>query len=78
MSQPNKKPSLEQVLKLASQLTPEEQDQLQKSLGELQELRKALAVGVDQLERGEGVPGDKVFERLYERHKQLVNEQKDK
>ena len=32
----------------------------------LEELEAKLAVGVEQLERGEGIPGDKVFAELKE------------
>jgi antitoxin ParD1/3/4 len=30
----------------------------------LQEVRKKIQVGVDQLDRGEGIPGDQVYARM--------------
>lgn len=74
MVQSKKKPSLEQVLELAKQLNPEEQEKLYESLCEQQALRKALSVGIEQLKRGEGVPGEQVFENLFARHTLMVKE----
>jgi AbrB family looped-hinge helix DNA binding protein len=35
----------------------------------LSTLRRDLQIGIDQLDRGEGIPGEQVFERLRMRHK---------
>ena len=36
--------------------------------GKLEALRRDIQVGIDQLERGEGIPGEEVFRRLKKRH----------
>lgn len=61
---PGKNHKLSEVLKLVEQLSSEEQDELCDSLVELQQLRKDLVVGIEQLERGEGIPGEEVFKQL--------------
>jgi antitoxin ParD1/3/4 len=35
---------------------------------DVEEIRKAVAEGLAELERGEGIPGDQVFEELRRRH----------
>jgi hypothetical protein len=67
--------TLDQVLKLVYQLTPDDQQDLCDELSKLQELRQALKVGVEQLERGEGVPGEQVFRELRARHADMVKKQ---
>ena len=48
----------------------EEKDLLKRiSVSSLEELEAKLLVAVDQLERGEGIPGKEAFERLKERAK---------
>lgn len=37
----------------------------------LQELRKEIAKGLEQLDRGEGIPGEQVFEELREKSRRL-------
>jgi antitoxin ParD1/3/4 len=34
----------------------------------LEALRRDVQVGIDELDRGEGIPGDVVFDRLRQRH----------
>jgi DNA relaxase NicK len=65
---PEEKTSLDQVLKLADQLTPEEQEQLVEEM-KLQWLRRELGKAEDELRRGEGVPAEQVFAELRERNK---------
>jgi len=67
MGQPKKKTSLDQVLKLVDQLSPDEQQQLGETLHELAVLRKAVDAGIDQLDRGLGIPAEEAFQRLRER-----------
>lgn len=68
---PNEKASLEQVLKLADQLTPDEQDKLVEQM-KINWLRRELGKSAESLDRGEGVSSDVVFAELeaeYERRK---------
>ena len=37
----------------------------------LKELRKEIAIGTDQLKRGESIPGEDVFNHLHMRNKKL-------
>lgn len=74
MALPKRKPEktdFNQVLKLASQLAPKEQGKLVQAM-QLEELRREIMIGVKQLERGEGIPGEQVFQRLQARHNELV------
>jgi len=69
MSQPKpERLSVKELLKLLDQLSPEEQEQLAEEM-KLQWLRKELKQGTDELERGEGIPAEKVFTELRERNK---------
>ncbi len=65
------KTSFSQVLKLANQLAPKEQEKLVQAM-QLEELRREIMIGVKQIERGEGIPGEQVFKHLRARHKELV------
>jgi hypothetical protein len=67
--EPEDKTTLEQVLKLVHQLSADEQEQLVRETIKLQELRRELMIGVEQLERGEKIPGEQVFREIRERHK---------
>jgi hypothetical protein len=74
MALPKHKPdktSFNQVLKLANQLAPKEQEKLVQAL-QLEDLRREIMIGVKQIERGEGIPGEQVFQQLRARHKELV------
>lgn len=64
---PEDKTTLDQVLKLVDQLTPEEQEQLVEEV-KLQWLRRELGKAEESLERGEGIPADQVFAELKERY----------
>ncbi len=63
---PEEKTTMDQVLKLADQLTPEEQEQLVEQL-KLQWLRRALEDGEESLKRNGGIPADEVFAELQQR-----------
>lgn len=68
--QPEEKTTLDQVLKLADQLTPEEQEQLVEQM-KLHWLRRALAEGEESYKRHGGIPAEEVFRRLRDRHEQF-------
>lgn len=68
---PEEPTTFDHVLKLADQLTPEEQDQLVEQM-KLHWLRRELGKAADSLDRGEGIPAEEVFTELeaeYERRK---------
>lgn len=68
---PEEQPTLDQVLKLVNQLSPEEQEKVSEEL-KLQWLRRELGKSEDELRRGEGIPAEEVFAELeaeYERRK---------
>jgi hypothetical protein len=65
------KTSFNQVLKLASQLAPKEQEKLVQAM-QLEELRREIMIGVKEIEQGEGIPGEQVFQHLRARHNELV------
>jgi hypothetical protein len=67
MAQPKEKPTVDQVLKLVDQLTPDERVQLLDQL-KLDDLRRALQAGIEQADRGELHDGTEVFRRLRERN----------
>jgi hypothetical protein len=56
------------VLKLVRQLSPEEQERLAEEI-KLQWLRREIQKGADQLDRGQGIPGEQVIAELRERNK---------
>jgi hypothetical protein len=58
--------TLDQILKLADQLTPEEQEQLLEEM-KLQWLRRELGRAADSLDRGEGKPADEAFDAVIRR-----------
>jgi hypothetical protein len=66
MPQPKKKedkPTVSQVLKLVHQLSPEEQEQLAEQM-KLEWLKRAVQIGIDELDRGEYVDGEELLEEL--------------
>ena len=73
---PDDKATLEQVLKLVQKLSPDEQEQLVQETIKLQELRRELMIGVEQLERGEKIPGQQVFREIRERHQERMAKDK--
>ena len=60
------KTTLDQVLKLADQLTPEEQELLVEQM-KLHWLRRELGKAAESLDRGEGKPADPVFDAVIQR-----------
>jgi hypothetical protein len=67
---PEEKATLEQVLELASQLSPEEQRVLTEEFQKLQWLRQKMAeAAAASLDRGEGIPAEKAFAELEERYR---------
>lgn len=67
MEQPKEKPTVEQVLKLVEELTPEEREQVRDEMNAYQELRRKIQIGLEQAERGELTDGDVVFADLKQR-----------
>jgi hypothetical protein len=69
MAQPKSddKTIVSQILKLANQLTPGEQERLMDEM-KLQWLRHEIQIGVDQADRGELIDGDEVFSELAKRY----------
>lgn len=68
MEQPKEKPTVEQVLKLVEELTPEEREQVLDEMNQYQELRRNIQIGLEQARRGELIDGDEVFRLLRERN----------
>lgn len=64
---PEEKTTLDQVLKLADQLTPEEQEQLVEEM-KLQWLRRALDEGEESIRQHGTRPAEEVFAELKERY----------
>ena len=62
MALPKKIP-VKQMLKLVSQLSPKEHEEFMREI-KLQELRDEIQISLDQLDRGDGIPGEKVFSEL--------------
>jgi hypothetical protein len=62
MALPKKIP-VAQVLQLVEQFSPEEHEEFIREI-KLQELRHDIQISLDQLDRGEGVPGEQVFSEL--------------
>jgi len=52
----------------------QEQDELRRI--KLQMLRQEIAKGIEQLDRGEGIPGDQVFAEIKKRNKALRRKKK--
>lgn len=71
MGQPKEKPTVEQVLRLVEELTPEERERFLNEINRYQELRRTIQTRLQQAEdsiaRGEGIPGEVVLAELKER-----------
>lgn len=65
----DEKPTVEQVLRLVSQLAPEDQEILSEEFAKLQELRRRCAKAEASLDRGEGIPAEVVFAELEAEYK---------
>jgi hypothetical protein len=72
---PEGKISLEQVLKQAVQLTPEDQEQLVEQI-KLQWLRRALRDGEESLRKDGGLPAEVVIEELRQRAEERLRKSK--
>jgi len=62
--------SASEVIREALRLL-KEQDELRQY--RLEQLRKEIAIGLEQLDRGEGIPGKVVFERLQQKSRTRRN-----
>ena len=62
--------SASEVIREALRLL-KEQDELRQY--RLEQLRKEVAIGLEQLDRGEGIPGKVVFERLQQKSRTRRN-----
>lgn len=60
---PEEQTSIDQVLKLVEQLSPEVREEVLDRL-KLDELRKEIQKGIDSCERGELFPAEQVFAEL--------------
>jgi hypothetical protein len=60
------KPTVEQVIKLVDQLTPDERDQVLDQLN-YEKLQRAIQIGIEQADRGEVVDGEIVLAQLRQR-----------
>lgn len=65
----DEKPTVEQVLQLASQLAPEDQEILSEEFAKLKELRRRCAEAEASLDRAEGIPAEVVFAELEAQYK---------
>lgn len=63
---PEDRTTVDQILKLVDQLTPEEQDQLVEQM-KVQWLRRELGKAEDSLDRGGGKPADDAFDAIIQR-----------
>ncbi len=69
MGQPKEKPTVDQVLSLVQELTPEEREQVREELN-LQEIRRRLEQAEESIARGEGIPAEEAFAQLEARYQQ--------
>ena len=69
---------INQILKLVDQLSAEEQEELLQEMQELQKLRRKIKIGIEQLDCGEGIPGDVVFKELRERNAEFTRKKSTK
>jgi hypothetical protein len=74
MGQPNEKPTVEQVLQLVKELTAEERALVVQEIGSFEELRRKIAIGMDQAKNGEIVDGDLALEQLIKRAEEKLDE----
>jgi hypothetical protein len=66
MGHPQEKPTVEQIMKLVDQLTPDEREQILDQL-KTDDLRRAIQVGIEQADRDELIDGELVLEELRQR-----------
>jgi predicted transcriptional regulator len=64
---PEERSTVDQVLKLVSQLTPESQEEIIEQI-KLQWLRQEVQKGIDQADRGELLDADEAFAELEKRY----------
>jgi len=67
MTKAQEKPTVEQVMKLVEQLTPGEREQILDQL-KMDDLRRAIQLGIEQADQGKLVDGEEVFRQLRERN----------
>jgi hypothetical protein len=72
---PEEQTTIDQVLKLVENLTPEAQEQLVRDM-KLQWLRKAMDEAEESIKQHGTIPAEQVFARLEERYKRRKAEQK--
>lgn len=72
---PEEKVTVDQVLKLVDQLTPEERQELLDQL-KLEDLRREIQIGLDAAERGDVVSLDELNEHLDAIQEKCVQRQK--
>jgi hypothetical protein len=72
---PEEQVTLSQVLKLAHQLTPEEQSKLLAQL-KIEELQRDLQVGIDEADRGQLISEEQVLQHLDHCHQEVTQRQK--
>lgn len=66
MGHPQEKPTVEQIMKLVDQLMPAEREQILDQL-KMDDLRRAIQVGIEQADRDELIDGELVLEELRQR-----------
>lgn len=66
---PEEKATLDEVLILACQLSPEDQAVISEEFEKLQWLRRKMAEAESSLDRGEGIPAEQAFAELEERYR---------
>lgn len=71
---PNEKPTVEQVLQLVKELTAEERALVVREIGDFEEFRSKIAIGMDQAKNGEIVDGDLALEQLIKRAEGKIDE----
>jgi len=67
MAQAQEKQTVEQIMKLVDQLTPGEREQIPDQL-KMDNLRRAIQIGIEQADRGELIGGEEAFRQLRERN----------
>jgi hypothetical protein len=72
---PEESQTIEQVLRLVDQLSPEGRDEVLEKL-KLDDMRREIQKGIDSANRGELIPADVVLDRLRKRAEQRLKEQK--
>ncbi len=75
MGQPQEKPTVEQVLKLVDQLSPQEQGEVLEQL-KIEDLRREIRKGIEASERGDVVSLEELNRRLDAKHAEILERQK--